>query len=191
MIIVLDKSDKDKIKEMVKEDEVALNIVDNINEKIGKVAKKCSRLIGWGNTLSFLLFLSGFISMCLNFDNISGPMIVFGGIATFLISWCWFDILEGNAYKLTITEKELEYLNLLLKKRGIEKKYSVIRKSDGKIWYYKDENLLNAECDDKRQISNVVYLEYYEINKYFPNEYSLDKKESFQHFEPALYNKCY
>ena len=195
MIVVLNKNDKDIVKEIAKGDEVALNIVDNINEEIEKVAKKCNRLDTWGTILGGLFFICSFIMMCINFDTIIHmeikPQIswvapLLGGVSIFLVSRFWWYILEFNTYKLTITEKELEYLNLMLKENAIEKKYSVKKQSDGKVWYYKAEKLMDAECDDKRQISYVVYQEFYELNKYL-----LDKKESFHHFEPALYNHSY
>lgn len=195
MIVVLNKNDKDKIKEIVKEDEVALNIVDNINEEIEKVAKKCNRLCTWGTTLGALLIICSGIMICSNFNKIIREeteqkilylVLFFGGFAISLTSLVLCNILEANAYKLTMTEKELEYLNLLLKENAIEKKYSVKKQSDGKVWYYKAGKLMDAEYDDKRQISNVVYLEYYELK-----ERLINKIESFHHFEPALYNKCY
>lgn len=187
MIVVLNKNDKDKIKEIVKEDEVALNIVDNINEEIEKVAKKCNRLCTWGTTLGALLIICSGIMICSNFNKIIREeteqkilylVLFFGGFAISLTSPVLCYILEANAYKLTMTEKEFEYLSLLLKEKAIEKKYSVKKQSNNKVWYYKDGKLMDAECDDKRQISNVVYLEYYEIGKY-----SLLKREKFDHLE--------
>ena len=210
MHVIMKNQDKEKIYMLVEEDKIAVEITDRIinveEEKFNHLNKimKIGDIIT--NIEAFYIVLLGVVSiiyilifLCRCFIERGLPMIskneVYFLIAfvsiTIILTLIYYIILKSINNKISnsiikenhsdITRNEFEFLNDCLTEKKFYDDYSIVKKSENKVYYYKDNLLMIKGCmPDVINASVVRYCSYFELfNKYCTNEYSLYKLIKF------------
>ena len=202
MQIIMENQDKEKIYKLVEEDKVSIEIIDKIigieeekfNHlkkimKIGDITANIEAfyivLLACVSVIYILIFLGRcFIERGLPmiFKNEVYFLIAFVSIAIILTL-----ILKNINNKISksitkenhsdITRTELEFLNDCLAEKKFYDDYSIVKKGEDKVYYYKDNLLMSKECmPDVINASVVRYCSHFELlNKYCTNKYALYK----------------